>query len=95
MYSCGCCIDFASFSDISIVFGTCFDSVVVRLITTKTSVLLLLHYVSAFTCPEGQVKCKDNIQCIDASDLCDRNADCIDKSDQDEEFCKGNKSVYI
>jgi len=56
---------------------------------------LLLHYVSAFTCSEGQVKCKDNIQCIDASDLCDNNADCIDKSDEDEEFCKGNKSVYI
>lgn len=53
----------------------------------------MLHYVSAFTCSERLVKCKDNIQCIDASDLCDSNADCIDKSDQDEEFCKGNKSV--
>ena len=46
-------------------------------------------FVSDVVCPDGSVKCKDNLQCIRSNSLCDIYKDCNDNSDEDEEFCRG------
>jgi len=53
-----------------------------------------LFSVLEFTCPYGQVKCKDNIQCIYVSSMCDGSVRCNDRSDEGEETCKGNRINY-
>ena len=44
-----------------------------------------------YTCPNGGLKCKDNLQCIRYYDICDESNDCNDNSDEDPAFCRGTK----
>ncbi|CAC5360880.1 LRP2 [Mytilus coruscus] len=44
-------------------------------------------------CPNGQVKCRNNIECIHEPFICNGVMGCTDRSDEDEEFCKDYKCL--
>lgn len=52
-------------------------------------IYIKLLLIVDYKCPDDQVKCRDNIECIYKSGLCNQYTSCNDGSDEDEDLCKG------
>ena len=49
----------------------------------------IFFFISGYTCTPPEVKCADDLQCVNYLQLCDGHSDCDDGSDEELNMCKG------